>query len=123
MDDTELRKWSVEQASQAGAGANMLEVARELYLFVKAEDIKHSSLSLAQSLTPKQIEVLRAMIELKELGKKVNGSSIAERLEITQSYASTILRKLIELDYVERKGNDFWLANDGMGAVVNLFED
>ena len=44
-------------------------------------------------------------------------------LGITQSYASAILRKLIELDYVERKGNDFWLANDGMGAVVNIFED
>jgi predicted transcriptional regulator len=120
MEDKELRRWCIEQASQAGAGTDVLKVAQELFEFAKNGETSKATLSSAISLTPKQVDVLNAMFSLKKNGQKVHGSSVAEYLDITQSYASAILRKLIELGYVERDGNNFWIANDGMGAVTEI---
>lgn len=119
MDDAELRRWCIDKATQAGAGDKVTQVAQQLFEFAK-NGSEPVALGSTQSLTDKQIDVLNAMVSLKEAGKKVHGSSVAEYLDITQSYASAILRKLIELNYVERDGNNFWVANEGMGAVNKI---
>ena len=114
QNDSELRRWCIEKALESGATEeNCVEVAQSLFRFIKDGGDSEgapgvASLDNAKALTKKQKEVLEAMLELHRDKEPVNGSSIRRHLGITQSYASSILRKLIKLGYVHRDGNKFW---------------
>ena len=117
MNDDELRRWCVEKAVEAGAGERTVEVAQEMFEFVRGDKggVIPIRLEDAQRLTAAQVSVLKAMMQMNKSGEKINGTSIGKHLGVTQSYASALLRKLIDLGYVERDGNKFWVNEERFG--------
>lgn len=110
---TDLKKWSIEQAIASGAqGEDVLTRAEELYKFAteSEESLRiPKEIKKAKSLTPKQKEVLKILMEFVKDGKPANGSSIAEHMGVSQSYVSSIIRKLIALGYIGKNGYSFWV--------------
>lgn len=117
----ELRKWSVEKAIEAGyTGEVVLEKAKEMYSFVESEqDSKTYSLTDNHPLTKSQKELVNKMIEMRAEGKDVNGSALGRELDISQTYASNILRKLIKIGYVTKNGNIYWAIRDAEGKALD----
>ena len=121
MDET--KKWCIEQAVASGAKPEeVLEVAEGLYEFINKDKEDQTSLKDARSLTKPQEKLLFTMHTMSEANKSVNGSSIGEELGFSQSYASAILRKLIEMGWVERSGNNFSIAESAL-ETVKTFKD
>lgn len=85
---------------------------------VKCSEDGAVSLKQAKALTKKQKEVIEAMQKLGSEGKEVNGSSIGALIGISQSYASSILRKLIKIGYVGNEGYSYWLIKDTEGNLI-----
>ena len=119
---TELKKWCIEQAAQAGAGDKVLQVAQEMYMFLQEGCTDNvQTLKRPHELTKSQKMILRTLIEMYRNGEVANGSSIARKLGYTQSHTSAILRKLVDLEYVHKEGYTFTpMVDEDRQVVVNL---
>lgn len=123
--NTDLRKWCIEQVIQSGVtGDQVLKKAEEMYAFISEKDTEIKTINLSDSfpLNDTQRQVVETMIEMRRNQEAINGSAISRKMDISQPYASFILRKLKKEGYVNNKGNTYWALKDADGKPLKLKE-
>ncbi len=121
MNSVELKQWCVEKVVEAGAsGTEVIEQAQVMFDFLQ-QDKENTSVKLSETktLTDIQKKIINTMVEFTVEDKPVNGSALARHLDITQSYASAVLRKLITLGYADKEGNKYWAIRYTNGDEVS----
>lgn len=121
-NDLELRQYCLDKAVASGAGENALKVAEDMYNFLKGTSAPQpTTLKTAAglNLSATQIKALKTMKAMEDQGKIVNGTYLAQQMDISQSNASALIRKLKDLGFVLNEGYKYWLNREN-SAIKDL---
>lgn len=120
----DLKKYCIDKALAAGAGADLVKVAQELHDWLEGEQAatKPGAQAVRQwkapSLTATQKAVLKVVIDMHGKDQRINGTELARHIKGTPNNSSTHLNNLVRKGYLKRQGNKYWPVRTGSGEEL-----